>query len=415
MAKPINRLRITQQAPRRGRREDLDSLPQVLAPKDPIDPANPSGLDVDPTDPFPSNDPRFGVVGPPDAEPMPGGTPTTEVGPAPGLDDPDNVNIPYDEPGTIGPPDAVPTDTGLIDEAGWDPGDPWQDLPISPIDFEYMNPQVKAALEKLLGTGVRDTAAEEAAAARDVERGLGQSLAGLRSRAGFGGQFISGAASAQEGDLRSRAVDQLVQQRLGIQKGARDDWARDLGLASNAFDSASGRTVQGAGLKLQAEEGAADRALNAYDSAADRSLSAFDSVEDRKLAAAELGITQAAFDAILAMMNEKAPITDANSNDVPDEQDRADAAGAIEDAVSGVDGSAGIVNSNPVYDRNSTPSRNIDDAPTVGQPPAGAILVNKDGGFNYWRLPNGRYVKSPTTGKIDKNAGVSNPTPPGGQ
>lgn len=282
---------------REARLQTSTSGPAVTGPADEV---------PDPV--YPPDQP--GTVGPPDADPI---VDPVVDDPPDGPIDPNDPHGIYDDPAN-GPdelPPAVtndPYDGGndpLYDQAGWQGATDFVDLPISDIDYEYMNPQVQAALEKLLAQGVRGTDAEEAAAQKDIERGLGSSLASTRARGGFGGQFISGAASAQEGDIRSRAADEMIKARLGIQKGARDEWARDLGMATSAFDAASGRTLDAAGLKLDGEKHASDNAFDAWNNSQDRSLTAFDNLQDRGLSAADLGITQKAFDAILKMLEEQ--------------------------------------------------------------------------------------------------------------
>lgn len=106
-----------------------------------------------------------------------------------------------------------------------------------------IDPEVEAALRAMLGK--RDTTGEEAFAKQQVEKQLGSALVDSRARSGLAGFGLSGAAQAAEGDLRGKAADQVLAQVFGIQKGARDEDFRNLGLATDALGDKANRELTG--------------------------------------------------------------------------------------------------------------------------------------------------------------------------
>ena len=110
--------------------------------------------------------------------------------------------------------------------------------PVQPVG----DAALQQAINDLLNSDVRDTAAEQQRAREIAAEREGQSVAAQRARAGFGGFGLSGAASVQEADIRRAAAGQLSSDLLGIDAQARgEQQARQLagvqaGLASAQND-----------------------------------------------------------------------------------------------------------------------------------------------------------------------------------
>lgn len=104
----------------------------------------------------------------------------------------------------------------------------------------FMDPQMEEFLRSQF-SGPRDTSREEALARKEIEDQTGKALQSSRARSGFAGFGLSGASSALEGDIRTKAADAALAQVLGIRQGARDESFRNGALASQLFNEEAGR------------------------------------------------------------------------------------------------------------------------------------------------------------------------------
>lgn len=84
------------------------------------------------------------------------------------------------------------------------------------------------ALRKLLESGPRDTAEEEALLREQMQRDVGSGQANLNARMAAGGMGTSGALSALGTDMRSRAAFDAANSIQGLRGDARDEWSRNV-------------------------------------------------------------------------------------------------------------------------------------------------------------------------------------------
>lgn len=101
-----------------------------------------------------------------------------------------------------------------------------------------------AALQELLGTGVRDTTAEQAQAAAVSEAAIGKALADQRARQGFAGFGLSGASAAQDADVRRVGARELTGTQQAIDAQARNEYLQRVQLAAGAASQFQGNEIE---------------------------------------------------------------------------------------------------------------------------------------------------------------------------
>ncbi len=101
-----------------------------------------------------------------------------------------------------------------------------------------------AALQEILGQGVRDTSAEQAQASAVSEAAIGKALADQRARQGFAGFGLSGASAAQDADVRRVGARDLTSTQQAIDAQARNEYLQRVQLASGAASEFQGNEIE---------------------------------------------------------------------------------------------------------------------------------------------------------------------------
>lgn len=91
----------------------------------------------------------------------------------------------------------------------------------------------------LLGNSQRDTTRERDLVRENSQAATGAAIADTRARASRAGAGLSGAASAQEADIRRKALRDLTAQELGIEQSARDERLRNIQAGIAAGEAAT--------------------------------------------------------------------------------------------------------------------------------------------------------------------------------